>query len=377
MRRGRLRFVVLALSVSGCGQEPTQPAGPAEWSVDGAPLVSIGETDGPEEYLFQSVRNARFLPDGRLVVADAGLSTVRVFDSSGVHEATMRGQGEGPGEFGTLGGMWIVEPDTVGIFDSGLYRFAFFGPDGVHVRTVGLDRAGAGSGVGSLALLAGPYGADGVLLASVAPAPGLMGPDVMSAEAFGHDGSHRGRVLETTGLVRAQYDNFTGPIPFSPFPWWATDGDALYRLDGWDPRVHRGAGETAVSHSLAVGRRDGDEAWAELRAALEEGGRPPYVDLAPTLEALDSVPSLAGLLVDGEGRVWTRAYDPSRDPLWLGNAPRVFGGTWWVMNRDGTVLATAAIPEDLAPLQISDGRVLGVSVDELGVERIRVHRLNR
>ena len=377
MRTGRLRFFVLGLLLGGCGTAEDSGDSLPAWTIDPGPLVSIGEVSGSEEYLFQSVRTARLLPDGRVAVADAGLAVVRVYDASGTHVVTMGGQGEGPGEFGFLRGMWVVAPDTIAVWDSGLYRLVYFDGAGNHLRTVPLDLTGAGGGVGSLDFLVGGRTPDGAFIASIGAPPGRVGSDVISVESFGADGSHRGRVLETTGLVRARFNDLTAPVPLSPFPWIVADGGEIYRLDPWAPRVHVGAGETAAVRSLPVAPRDPVEAWARFRARLEEQGRPPFVDVAPTLSPPDSMPSLSGLLIDDEGSLWTRPYDPAVDALWLGNAERPFGGTWSIMDPDGSLLATASLPADLAPLQIEGDRLLGVSVDALGVERVRVHRLTR
>ena len=376
MRMGRLRFFVLGVLLGGCG--PAADAGDSlpVWTIDPEPLVSIGEVSGSEEYLFQSVRTARLLPDGRVAVADAGPGVVRVYDASGSHVVTMGGQGEGPGEFAFLRGIWIVPPDTIGVWDSGLYRMTFFDGQGHHLRTVPLDLPGGGAGIGGLDFLVG-RSADGVFVASVGSGVDGLGVDRVSVESFDSEGTHLGRVLETTGLVRAQFGNLRSPIPFSPFPWMTTDGEDVYRLDPWGARVHIGAGGGAAVLSLPEAALDRTVAWERFVARLVKQERTTLVDIARTIPPPDSIPALAGLLVDDHDRIWARPFEAAVDPLWLGNAERAFGGTWWVMRRDGALVATASIPSDLAPFQVVGDRLLGVSVDELGVERVRVHRLTR
>ena len=63
------------------------------------PEVSIGELDGPEEYLFGSVSAIAVDDDHNVYVLDRQPRHVRAFDSEGTYVKTLGGPGEGPGEF--------------------------------------------------------------------------------------------------------------------------------------------------------------------------------------------------------------------------------------------------------------------------------------
>ena len=71
------------------------------WGGDASlvPETSIGELEGPEEYLFGSVRAIAVDDDHNVYVLDGQARHVRVFDSAGVYVNTFGGRGEGPGEF--------------------------------------------------------------------------------------------------------------------------------------------------------------------------------------------------------------------------------------------------------------------------------------
>ena len=58
--------------------------------------------EGEDPYMLFGVRDATKLPDGRIVVVNAGTMELRVFDALGTHLATWGGRGEGPGEFRNL-----------------------------------------------------------------------------------------------------------------------------------------------------------------------------------------------------------------------------------------------------------------------------------
>lgn len=124
----------------------------------------------------------------------------------------------------------------------------------------------------------------------------------------------------------------------------------------------------------------GEEAWAAFEAVLTERGEEGLLERLAELPGRDRVPQVAGLLVDDGGRLWVKSYDPAVDALYVkeGNALRTgTGGTWRVIRRDGTVAARVPMPAGVAPLQVQEDRILGLSRDDLGVERIVVYGLER
>ena len=63
------------------------------------PEVSIGELDGPEEYLFGWIFSIAVDDDHNVYVFDYQAQHVGVFDAEGNHVETLGRKGEGPGEF--------------------------------------------------------------------------------------------------------------------------------------------------------------------------------------------------------------------------------------------------------------------------------------
>jgi len=63
------------------------------------PEVSIGELDGPEEYLFGWIFAIAVDDDRNVYVFDYQAQHVGVFDSAGNYVQTLGREGEGPGEF--------------------------------------------------------------------------------------------------------------------------------------------------------------------------------------------------------------------------------------------------------------------------------------
>lgn len=141
----------LVLASAGCSR---RAVGGGEWiseiSVDGnvktvrtvdgsvwggtATLVeeaSIGQADGPEEYLLGSVRSV-YAHDGRLFVLDAQVPIVRVYDYDGNHRQDIGGKGSGPGEFVRPWSLVISPVDgTIYIRDGRSGRLNVYEPDGI------------------------------------------------------------------------------------------------------------------------------------------------------------------------------------------------------------------------------------------------------
>ncbi len=374
-RRAVPMMMMACAAATACRTEPDPPDPVASWTVSPSPSVSIGAASGDTATLFQRIVGARITSTGEIVVGDAGLGVIRVFDSDGTFRVQMGRPGEGPGEFRSLRGLWIVPPDTIGAWDSGAYRLTFFRVDGSLVRSVGLRPSTESSGVGRLDQLVGPLSRDEVALASIGFGD-VEGDraDRMSVELFRVTGEHIGRVGEVRGMVRGA----RAPVPYSPFPYFAVRGDAVYFTNGASPEVTvLEAGGVARTITLPRAEHDVNAAWEALRPALEEKAEPYYLSFLEEMSRPDSIPHIAGLLVDDAGRVWTKRYQVPWDALWIDGGERIRGGRWLVADLDGKPMATVDLPDGFTPLQVAEGRLLGLSVDALGVEGVEVYDLIR
>ena len=108
------------------------------WRVGEAPAVSIGTQEGEEAEMLYIVDDATKLADGRIVIANAGTSELRVFSAVGEHLSTWGGQGEGPGEFSAYSpeaASWWPG-DSVAGSNSWRRRIEVFDSQGSHGRSV-------------------------------------------------------------------------------------------------------------------------------------------------------------------------------------------------------------------------------------------------
>lgn len=347
------------------------------WTISVEPTASIGVVEGDSAFLFQRIVDARFSSGGGIVVADGGLSVLRVYDPDGAFVAQMGRRGDGPGEFQELRGIWTVSPDTVAAWDSRALRLTYFGGDHSAARTVSLESANATVGVGRLDFLAGALRDGSVVIGSVALAD-EPGADRVTIERISTRGEHLDRLGETTGLLRARLaERITGPVPFSPYPYVATYGDIVYHTNGTEPVVTAWSPTGERTIAFPAHDYDVEREWSSVAAEVEKRNVAPFVRAVATAPRPGSIPHLAGLLIDEAGRIWAKRYEPGTDAIWLGGGGRAGGGTWWVADPGGRLIAAVQVPAGFAPLQVEETRVLGVTVDSLGVERVEVRAISR
>ena len=99
------------------------------------PLLRLGsEEEGPEQ--FGSVMWGILFQDGWIAVSEQTSSEVRLFDSTGQHQRTFGGAGDGPGEFRSLGGLFGFRGDSIAVYDQRLRRTTIFSLSSGAQRTV-------------------------------------------------------------------------------------------------------------------------------------------------------------------------------------------------------------------------------------------------
>lgn len=380
---GRLAALLVAVSwaASGCDRAETDTE--ATWTVSPAPTVEIGEVEGEDEYLFQSIRDARFLPDGRIAVADAGQLVIRVYGPEGEFETEMGGRGDGPGEFGAIDGMWITSEGRIAAWDSDNLRISTFRPDGGLAGTHDVTPVDELPG-GNLEVFLGSFGDDDVVLALLQfgardEAEEGAVPDRWVLARFGPEGAFRELLGEIRGFRRVRGQ----PVPFTPIPRVAVGRDSLYVVDGYEAEVSVRDGSGEPVRMIGLPRAQGAEGasedrWASLEAELRRRGDERWLQMLERLPRQERVPRVAGILIDARGLLWTKVYEPMDDALWLGGTLRPApGGLWRVVRPDGGPVATIRMPEGVTPLEVRGDRLLGVARGALDVERIAVHRLER
>ena len=160
--RGILTMVLFATwGLAGCGQEAAQAAQSFQvrdsagvtiyvnsagewteataWTLSSDPILTIGEFDGPEEYLLYRARGARRLSNGNILIANGGTNELRFYDPNGIHLQSVGREGDGPGEFRRMREPWPLGSDSIAIWDSRSARLSVFDVDGEFGRSFRLD----------------------------------------------------------------------------------------------------------------------------------------------------------------------------------------------------------------------------------------------
>lgn len=360
------------------------------------PEVSIGELDGPEEYLFGNVYAIAVDDDRRVYVLDFQAKQVRVFDSEGHHLRTLGGRGEGPGELGSAVSVAALSDGRVLIQDHSGYHVEVYGPDGSYLEQW-------------------QYGAAGVIYPQKPLSVDQDGRIHVAAAAsskarfafyqvvvLGSDGT-RLDTLDPPG------NDFQPPSVKIPFPTpIAGHTSAPYPVPLTARRywtVHpNGHFLTGISTDYRIDLQHGNGVLRIERAyepaPISESERSHYSDdLTSSIRRTQSdwswngppvpetKPPFRGLIAGRDGRIWvwlwTEAHEvenADHDP----DDPGSRATTWRsplrydAFRADGAYLGVLVVPDDVAyqPDPVFNGdHVWAVTRDELGVQRVVRYRI--
>jgi hypothetical protein len=390
-----LAVVVACSAALACSGEPRRAAGPSlpEWTVSAEPAIVIGK-EGDPHYEFSRVSGVAFLPDGGVVVADAGSQEIRVYDATGTYRRTFGGAGEGPGEFGMLGtikargdsilavGQAFRAPARFQVFDaergylSGSVLLPPGEPGGVAPRaivspTALLVAAGPGWHVVTDLPPEGTLQHDsvtlGIIQVSDTQVVRWIGK-IASVEFYSYDLPRGGSVARTIGTYTLGPSLVVG----------GTSDDRVWIGDGGTGRigVYDTTGSKVIEFVFPIPARPFDEAALERarEAALARVEDPDRTGWRTSIEVLYSaalrpatVPRFTSFTAGPDGNMWVRLYSELPDA-----ARKAI-----VLDRNGKAIARATIPAGLGLSAVSRDRIAGVRRDADGVPRIEAHRLQR
>jgi len=102
--------------------------------------LSIGENEGPEEYMFSQVRGIAVDRDENIYVLDYRESHIKKFDKDGVHVWTIGKQGQGPGELNACFSISISSHNEIVVSDISSRRLSFFNLEGEYLRMLSMAK---------------------------------------------------------------------------------------------------------------------------------------------------------------------------------------------------------------------------------------------
>lgn len=373
--------------------ENTGPAWPANagWTVVDSPLVDVGDVD----HVLGPVR----LSDGRLAIANAGTSEIRIYGVSGALLKTTGRSGSGPGEYQNLVGIWAGPGDSLMVSDILVRRLTVLDRDGNVVRSLSLGgTAGGFRSVNGSVDFAVPMGwmADGSIVGLAqtftmnAVRDGIF-RDTLAVVRYGPDGSARDTVGRFPGPEMEQMTLTMGtqsmaapsPVPLGKQFVASARGDRLYAglnnkweiemrgLDGVLKRLIRASIKPApiTSADVAANRRALREQM-ESQPMMKNVPEPIKKQLTARVDQAKYPPVFAffaALLTDGQGNLWAQEVGSGADKT----------QRYAVLDSTGQYLGRVTMPANFRASSIGPDAVFGVWKDQDDVEHVRAYPLRK
>jgi hypothetical protein len=344
-------------------------------------VLTIGDERASREYQFSRLTAVRRLPDGGVVLANAGSAEVRAYAPDGTFRWSVGQPGDGPGDFRSLARVEVLAGDTILALDYQGPRLTWIGPDGTISRTIQvLDPAQCGP----------PRlgGRPPNLVILNCPRPRARSPGV-------HREPRSVIVLDPVVGDTLRIAAVDGPeVAHGPGGrWWSPPLGLVTALAARDSLIFVGTGDrfeiavfTDRGTRLTPYRVPGQQRVAvtdAMRLSLAEDDRRALVEFArargrdtsavieggerPLPETRDSLPLFGQFLVDPDLNLWVGEYTVGRAPP----------AAWTVIATSGQVVGTVTLPAGFTLHEPGRDYVLGVWRDEDGVEQIRMYELRR
>lgn len=363
---GRALLAVLC-GLSGCvpGEKGQHVSTLAPWKVAMEPALSAGAVGSSATVAFHQITTAVRLSDGRIVVADGGLSSrLAVLSPDGGSLRTIGRHGAGPGEYQWITSLQAGADDSLYVFDAAQQRLTAFTNDGRLGRTARFQ------GAGYVQLRSVSRLTDGVWFGRGLdrPRPGPVDQIVRDTIAVGLLDAALSRMEVLTHLPTLMSMTFSvhgqtlfGAALFSPTALHATWGRCVFLSTGEDPQieVYTDTGEHVASIRAPGTQRpvtpEAVGAW--VRTRLDRGATAEDTAIAEAkgrVNPPEHLPYFYQMVVDQWGDVWLEEYSP----------PLGSGGRWHVLTQTGQDMGVAVMPPRLGVFEISARGVLGATTGE-------------
>lgn len=401
LRGAFLPIAIVSLPLVGCGHGETAAASAVHdsagveivqsasplwaagkgWRLERTPVLAIGRAEGPEDQQLFRVAGALRLPDGVVAVANAGSDEVRFYGADGKLVGRTGGEGDGPGEFRDINGLYHDGRDSIYAWDSDLGRVSVLTNAGAYGRSFAVPRIPGYSG----SMVLGSLGSRGLIVSTGRGVGvedrrrGLLRDSLflfrLSADGVRVD--TLGKVLGGQGYVRDMTSSAGRGIiaigaPFGRSTVFAVSGSGYYvgTEDAYDVAVRADDGslrrrfrfdrpnrQVTSADIAAMKRRELGHSEGNLRREIEKS-----LEEAPVPATM---PAHGAMIADAAGDLWVAEY----------RAPGEEGTRWLVFNRLGRLLGPVDGPDRFRPFDIGNDYILGVRTDDLDVEHVEMYRI--
>ena len=372
-----------------------------------APEVTIGTTEGADEYTFGAINELEVGPRGTVYVFDRQVPALRAYDSTGAYIRTLGRKGGGPGEYEAANGVAVHRDGRVVLWDAGkasinVYDAAgepdttwsvpggggFYTSGAVHADTAGNTyiRTTIGNppstGNAPQARVFGLSGlvqwnAEGKVVDSLTPPATDVEPVWLMAQSPDKTSTSRTSVPFATSFVWA----------FSPLGYFVSA-----RTDRYAVTLHHRSGKlTRIEREVPSIRLESDER-ADVEAITTANMKrtdPGWRWSGPAIP--ETKPFIRGIVPGDDGRIWVsvaapgelvpegeRAPPPSvqigqvqraPDPKW--RQPLVYD----VFDPSGRFVGRVAAPPKTTFRAMRGDRIWAVTRDSLDVEQVVRYRV--
>jgi hypothetical protein len=343
----------------------------AVWKVSAEPTVRIGTVSGDSTQQLFQVSHSRRLADGRIAVVNSGSAEVRLFDSAGRYLNAIGGRGEGPGEFRAPWAVHQIQGDSVLVID--LYReISIFDADGKFARRF-LPERPEGFVLGEGFEPVGAFGDGSLLFRSHYREQG--------------EGLRRTRIQMIRTLLDGSFGGSLGDFDdqtimsgvmymFGPWAREAPTDSTMWYGPGDRFEIREIAFDGTVRRLIRLDRPATPVTESDIAAFKESvvervrGTRSEEITNRRLAEAQFAAefPAHYELMVDADNNLWVQDYQAfnTRNPR-----------TWTVFAPDGRFLGNVVIPAGVFVHEIGSDYILGKWTDELDVEYVVLHRLDK
>jgi len=356
--------------------------GPARWTVDSVPSVSIGKADGPDAYVLVNPLVGLVLSDGTVVVQNSlrSLFEIRYFNGAGKYLTTVSRWGQGPYEFQRTIGFYRLGGDSIMVLgDDG--RLAVWGPTGDRVRESRLDL----TKVMPAFTAVGVDARHAALLKSTGPGMPSPGIQRSSATVFMLDLTNGDAQPVADIRERATfYEKMDRgvriySVPFATDTWVVGGGGLLWigdsgsnEIRGYRPGADGPVVVVQSGFDASPVTSDDRRRMRDLYSAMFSGDtQKRWARYAGSMEFPDRTPFFGQLKSDRFGDLWVQEYDRP----WKEGPQR-----WKVYSPKGEELAEVSVPPAaVSPCSrnaIADCRVFSGMMD-VGPDYLLVRRADQ
>lgn len=342
----------------------------AGWTVAPTPLFRLGWDDGDPP--FQHVSTGAILPDGRVVVGDAGTGELYWIGPDGEVLARAGGPGEGPGEFAGIASILPLGADTVLVQDDGNLRINVF----VDGSLAFDDRFEAYFANAIYGVMGRTEGSTLLLRPESLVARALQGQEGwVSYPVVGTDPA----LLAVDTLVELGVMHMPPADNRNPVRHWGSVDIAGQRIayaasDRPEVRWFDLEGRLVQVARLDLATVEADEAlWDRYEANLRERleGREPAMVEERVADARRDF--------EGPQPYFNRAYGDAAGNVWLSeyDITAIEAEAFVVVEADGLSAHRVELPSGIRVLDIVDDRILAVETDELDVQAVVVYAIRK